>query len=148
MYVCANFASDDNNWYSPWAQRGHRAPPPPPQDPPWVVSFCSGDTKFVFLGWPNAKIWAIQFSEDFDGGHFEKCPKRWGRPNLYGVKISIIDQWGPPNKMIPLMEDPGRGGGCTVTPLGPWTNIYTSCYIITDIYTAAHPCKYQLPEIY
>ena len=40
------------------------------------------DTKFVFLGWPKAKIWAIQFSEDFDGGHFEKCPKRWGLPNL------------------------------------------------------------------
>ena len=81
------------------------------------------DTKFVFLGWPKVKIWAIQFSEDFDGGHFEKCPKRWGRPNLYGVNISIIDQWGPLNKMIPLMEDPGGGGGCTVTPLGPWTII-------------------------
>ena len=80
------------------------------------------DTKFVFLGWPKAKIWAIQFSEDFDGGHFEKCPKRWGRPNLYGVNISIIDQWGPLNKIIPLIEDPG--GGCTVTPLGPWTIIY------------------------
>ena len=39
------------------------------------------DTKFVFIGWPKAKIWAIQFSEDFDGGHFEKCPKRWGRRN-------------------------------------------------------------------
>ena len=78
------------------------------------------DTKFVFLGWPKAKIWAIKFSADFDGGHFEKCPKRWGRPNLYGVNISIIDQWGPLNKMIPLIEDPG-GGGCTVTPLGPWT---------------------------
>ena len=69
------------------------------------------DTKFVFLGWPKAKIWAIQFSADFDGGHFEKCPKRWGRPNLYGVNISIIDQWGPLNKMIPLIEDPGGGGG-------------------------------------
>ena len=67
------------------------------------------DTKFVFLGWPKAKIWAIQFSADFDGGHFEKCPKRWGRPNLYGVNISIIDQWGPLNKMIPLIEDPGGG---------------------------------------
>ena len=32
---------------------------------------------------------------------------------------AIIDQWGALNKMIPLMEDPG--GGCTVTPLGPWT---------------------------
>ena len=40
------------------------------------------DTKFVFLGWPKAKIWAIQFSEDFDGVHFEKCPQRWGRPNF------------------------------------------------------------------
>ena len=69
------------------------------------------DTKFVFLGWPKAKICAIQFSEDFDGGHFEKCLKRWGRPNLYGVNISIIDQWGPLNKMIPLIEDPGGGGG-------------------------------------
>ena len=39
------------------------------------------DTKFVFIGWPKAKIWAIQFSEDFDVGHFEKCPKRWGRRN-------------------------------------------------------------------
>ena len=68
------------------------------------------DTKFMFLGWPKAKILAIQFLEDFDGGHFEKCPKRWGRPNLYGVNISIIDQWGPLNKMIPLMEDPGGGG--------------------------------------
>ena len=29
---------------------------------------------------------------------------------------------GVPCKMIPLMEDSGgRGGGCTVTPLGPWT---------------------------
>ena len=34
----------------------------------------------------------------------------------------IIDQWGPLNKLIPLMEDPGGGGGGgTVTPLGPWT---------------------------
>ena len=24
--------------------------------------------------------------------------------------------------MVPLMEDPGGGGGCTVTLLGPWTN--------------------------
>ena len=24
-----------------------------------------------------------------------------------GVNISIIDQWGPLNKMIPLIEDPG-----------------------------------------
>ena len=30
------------------------------------------DTKFVFLGGPKATISAIQFSEDFDGGHFEK----------------------------------------------------------------------------
>ena len=28
-----------------------------------------------------------------------------------GVNISIIDQWGPLDKMIPLMEDPGGGGG-------------------------------------
>ena len=72
-------------------------------------------------------------SEDFDGGHFEKCPKRWGRPNLYGVNISIIDQWGPLNKMIPLMEDPGGGGGCTVTPLGPWT-ICDGCTTKRDNY--------------
>ena len=76
------------------------------------------DTKFVFRGWPKVKIWAIQFSEDFDGGHFEKCTKRWGQPNLYGVNISIIDQWGPLNKIIPLMEDPG-GGGVHGDPYGP-----------------------------
>ena len=35
--------------------------------------------------------------------------------------LTSIDQWGPLNKMIPLMEDPG---GCTVTPLGPWTTRY------------------------
>ena len=29
------------------------------------------DTTFVFLCWPKAKIWAIQISEDFDGGYFE-----------------------------------------------------------------------------
>ena len=37
---------------------------------------------------------------DFNGGHFEKCPKMWGGPNVSG----------PLNKMIPLMEDPGGGG--------------------------------------
>ena len=84
------------------------------------------DTKFVFLGWPKVKIWAIQLSEDFDGGHFEKCPKRWGRPNLYGVNISIIDQWGPLNKMIPLMEDPGGGGGVHGDPSGPMDYKYNA----------------------
>ena len=35
--------------------------------------------------------------------------------------------------MIPLMEDPGGGGWCTVTPLGPWTiNIYIYIYISDD----------------
>ena len=33
------------------------------------------------------------------------------------VNISIIDQWGPLNKMIPLMEDPG--GGVHGDPSGP-----------------------------
>ena len=47
-----------------------------------------------------------------------KVPKRWGRPNLQGVNISIIDQWSPLNKMIPPMEDPG-GGGVHGDPSGP-----------------------------
>ena len=37
--------------------------------------------------------------------------------------MALTSQWGPLNKMIPLIEDSGGGGGCTVTPLGPWTNI-------------------------
>ena len=40
----------------------------------------------------------------------KSAQKRRGQPNLSGVNISIIDQWGPPNKMIPLMKDPGGGG--------------------------------------
>ena len=97
------------------------------------------DTKFVFLCWPKVKIWAIQFSEDFDGGHFEKCQKRWGRPNLYGVNISIIDQWGPLNKMIPLMEDPGGGGGGARWPL--WAHgLYT---FQIDISSNSREIKYQ-----
>ena len=35
------------------------------------------------------------------------------------MSISIIDQWGPLNKMIPLMEDPGGGGGVHNDPSGP-----------------------------
>ena len=48
----------------------------------------------------------------------KSAQKRWGRPNLYGVNISITDQWGPLNKIIPLMEDPG-GGGVHGDPSGP-----------------------------
>ena len=70
--------------------------------------------------------------EDFDGGHLEKCPKMWVRPNLYGVNILILDQWDPLNKMIPLMEDHGGGGGCTVTPLGPWTNNLSNTCLDTN----------------
>ena len=36
-----------------------------------------------------------------------------------GVNFLIIDQWGPMNKMIPLMEDPGGGGGVHGNPSGP-----------------------------
>ena len=46
----------------------------------------------------------------------KSAQKGGGRPNLYGVNISIIDQWGPLNKMIPLMEDPGGVHG---DPSGP-----------------------------
>ena len=46
------------------------------------------DSKFVFLGWPKAKIWAIIFSEDFDGGHFEKCPKKGGSGPIYKALTS------------------------------------------------------------
>ena len=33
--------------------------------------------------------------------------------------------------MIPLMEDPGGGGGCTVTPLGPCTNMLLGLFSVT-----------------
>ena len=89
------------------------------------------DTKFVFLGWPKAKIWAIQFSEDFDGGHFEKCPKRWGCPT-YKVLTSRLfisgvhwTKWYHSWRIL---------WGCTVTPLGPWT-IYV--YYLLFHYTSA-----------
>ena len=68
---------------------------------------------------PNLCFWADQrpryeqfnFRKILMAAILKSAQKRWGRPNLYGVSISIIDQWGPLNKMIPLIEDPGGGGG-------------------------------------
>ena len=47
--------------------------------------------------------------------------KKVGAAQLKGVNILIIDLWGPLNNIMPLIEDLGGGGGCTVTPLCPWT---------------------------
>ena len=48
-----------------------------------------------------------------------------GGSNLKGVNILIIDQWGPLNKMIPLMEDPGGGGGGAERPWTEYTGFMT-----------------------
>ena len=45
-----------------------------------------------------------------------KSAQKGGGGPTYKAKTSRLL-----NKMIPLMEDPGGGGGCTVTPLGPRT---------------------------
>ena len=56
---------------------------------------------------------------------FKSAQKGGGSPTYKVLTSRLLISGGPLNKMIPLMEDPGgEGGGCTVTPLGPWTNMF------------------------
>ena len=75
------------------------------------------DTKFVFLGWPKTKIWAIQFSKDFDGGHFEKCPKSWGRPTYKTLTSWLLISGVPWTKWYHSWRILG-GGGVTLCAHG------------------------------
>ena len=78
-------------------------------------------TIFVFLGWPKVKIWAIQFSEDFDGGHFESAQKGGGGPTYKALTSRLLISGVHWTKWYHSWRILGGGGGCTVTPLDPWT---------------------------
>ena len=67
-------------------------------------------TKFVFLGWPKTNIWAIQFSEDFDGGHFEKCHKGGGVPTFQALTSWLLISWVPWTKWYHSRRILGGGG--------------------------------------
>ena len=49
----------------------------------------------------------------------KSAQKGGGGPTYKAFNISIIDQWCPLDKMIPLMEDPGGGGGVHGDPSRP-----------------------------
>ena len=81
------------------------------------------DTKFVFPGRPKAKIWAFQFSEDFYGGHSEKCPKRWGGPTYKALTSRLLISGVPWTKWHHSWRNLG-GGGVHGYPSGPMDYVF------------------------
>ena len=57
---------------------------------------------------------------DFYDSHFEKWPEPIFRTNFFSGNISNIIPRIPLDKMVQFLDSSG-GGGCTVTPSGPWT---------------------------
>ena len=66
------------------------------------------ETKIKSLGVPQTKILKFSFST---GGHFEKWPKHAVGPNFFTGNMWNLNQMSPLNKMIPLAEVLGGGGG-------------------------------------
>ena len=69
------------------------------------------ETKIKSLGVPQTKILEFSFST---GGHFEKWPKHAVGPNFFTGNMWNLNQMSSLNKMIPLAEVLGGGGGCMV----------------------------------
>ena len=56
----------------------------------------------------------------------------------------ILDQWDPLNKLIPLMEDLGGGGGVHGSPSGPMDYVL---FDINNIKKKTCPLKFEPTEL-